>query len=77
MYMKWKCLAWLAIAIQPWMAVAQQAVQAPAPMSAPVPVPVQPPARVDTVRQPVANDPAANQVPPQNAAAAKARWSSP
>ena len=72
MYMKWKCLAWLAIAIQPWMAVAQQAVQAPAPMSAPVPVPVQPPARVDTVRQPVASDTAANQLPPQDAAAARA-----
>ena len=61
---KWALLA-LALAVQPWLALAQQAPAA-------VPVPVQPPARVDTVRQPVANDPAANQVPPQNAAAAKA-----
>ncbi len=36
------------------------------------PVPVQPPARVDTVRQPVASDTAANQLPPQDAAAARA-----
>ena len=36
------------------------------------PVPVQPPARVDTVRQPVANDASANQIPPQDAAAARA-----
>ena len=56
-------LAALALATLPWLAMAQ-----PAPA---VPVPVQPPARVDTVRQPVANDPAANQLP-RDPAAAKA-----
>ena len=65
MHKMWKKLAWLAMAVQPWVAMAQQAVPAPAP------VPVQPPARVDTVRQPVANDPAANQLP-RDPAAAKA-----
>ncbi len=55
----------LALAVQPWLALAQQA-------PATGPVPVQLPTRVDTLRQPVANDPAANQIPPQNAAAAKA-----
>lgn len=64
---RWRTLLVIALAAQPWLAPAQT----PA-APAPVPVPVQPPARVDTVRQPVANDPAANQVPPQNAAAAKA-----
>ena len=64
---RWRTLLAIALAAQPWLAPAQT----PA-APAPVPVPVQPPARVDTVRQPVANDPAANQVPPQNAAAAKA-----
>ena len=64
---RWRTLLVIALAAQPWLA------PAPTPAApAPVPVPVQPPARVDTVRQPVANDPAANQVPPQNAAAAKA-----
>ena len=64
---RWRTLLVIALAAQPWLAPAQT----PA-APAPVPVPVQPPARVDTVRQPVANDPAANQVPPQKAAAAKA-----
>ena len=50
-----KKLAALALAALPWLAMAQQA---PA-----VAVPVQPPARVDTVRQPAANDAAANQLP--------------
>ena len=44
---------------------------APAP-TVTAPGPVQPPVRVDTVRQPVANDPSANQLPPQDLAAARA-----
>ena len=58
----WKKLALLWIlAAQPWLAAAQQT----------EPVPVQLPARVDTVRQPVVSDPAANQAP-RDVAAAKA-----
>ena len=69
MHKMWKNLVWLAMAAQPWGAMAQQPVPAPAPVVAPVPV--QPLARVDTVRQPAANDPAANQLP-RDPAAAKA-----
>ena len=57
----WKKLALLWMAAQPWLAAAQQT----------EPVPVQLPARVDTVRQPVLSDPAANQAP-RDVAAAKA-----
>jgi len=57
----WKKLALLWIAAQPWLAAAQQT----------EPVPVQLPARVDTVRQPVVSDAAANQAP-RDVAAAKA-----
>jgi len=49
----WKMLALLALAAQPWLAQAQQI----------APVPAQLPARVDTVRQPVSSDSAANQAP--------------
>lgn len=52
------------VAAQPLLAGAQ-----PGPPSGAVPVPA--PARVDTVRQPVANDPASNQLP-RDAAGAKA-----
>ena len=55
----WKKLALLWMAAQPWLAAAQQ--------TEPVPVPL--PARVDTVRQPVVSDPAANQAPRDVAAA--------
>lgn len=74
MHHLWKKLAWLALAVPPWGAMAQEpAAPAPAAVAAqaPVPVPVQLPARVDTVRQPVNNDPAANQLP-RDPAAAKA-----
>jgi polysaccharide export outer membrane protein len=57
----WKKLALLLLAAQPWVAGAQQA----------APVPVALPERVDTVRQPVVSDPAANQAP-RDVAAAKA-----
>ena len=57
----WKKLALLWMAAQPWLAAAQQ--------MEPVPVPL--PARVDTVRQPVVSDAAANQAP-RDAAAARA-----
>jgi polysaccharide biosynthesis/export protein len=57
----WKTLALLVLAAQPWLAGAQQAASVPVPL----------PARVDTVRQPVASDTAANQAP-RDVAAAKA-----
>ena len=57
----WKKLALLSLAALPWLAAAQQ--------TQPVPVPL--PARVDTVRQPVVSDPAANQ-PPRDLEAARA-----
>ncbi len=49
----WKILALLAVGVAPALALAQQALPAPVPA----------PARVDTVRQPVASDAAANQLP--------------
>ncbi|NTV87478.1 MAG: polysaccharide export protein [Burkholderiaceae bacterium] len=57
----WKIVALGILAAQPWLAAAQQT----------EPVPVQLPARVDTVRQPVVSDAAANQAP-RDVAAAKA-----
>jgi len=55
----WKILALLAVGVAPALALAQQALPAPVPA----------PARVDTVRQPVASDAAANQLPRDPAAA--------
>jgi len=67
MHVLWKPLACLAMAALAGLAIAQQA-----PGASSAPMPVQPPVRVDTVRQPVASDAAANQIPPLDAAAARA-----
>lgn len=68
----WKFLAFCALMVQPWLAGAQQAATSPAPVQAIAPVAAPQPTRVDTTRQAVGNDPAANQIPPIDAAAARA-----